>query len=199
MDALLSLQPHGPHVLVGCGPFSCLLAAAIACELEHQGNQAGGGTVALVLADGAPALPTSIRLPPPETYGLFGLCVEAGVLGAPPAGRASGAAAGLGRVTWRAFAAEFAAVMRGIREEEEQLSQQQREGGVAAVPMAADAAALRAQHALRVMAQRYRLVGAGEGAKGEWEAQVDAVARACHLAARLCADYSSPEYVFQGR
>ena len=81
METLLALQPHGPHVLVGYGPFSCMLASAIACELEHHSGGAAGNA-ALLLVDGAPTTPTGLAepLPPPHAYGLFSLLLEVGAL-----------------------------------------------------------------------------------------------------------------------
>lgn len=83
MDVLLALQPAGPHVLVGYGPFSCMLAYSIACELEHHGGT-GGGTrgASLLLVDGAPVPPVGLpaELPHPAAYALFSLLLEAGAL-----------------------------------------------------------------------------------------------------------------------
>ena len=94
--ALLAVQPAGPHILAGIGPYACLLASATACELERGGAARGG--VALVLFDGAPALPAAPPPRHPAAGALFALLADAG---APPRGGARGA--------WAAFAAEFEA------------------------------------------------------------------------------------------
>jgi hypothetical protein len=74
---LLAIQRAGPFVLVGCGVFSCMLAAAMASVLEHQMQQQ---QVVLVLLDGPPALPSSHELPDPVLYGLYQVLWDAGKL-----------------------------------------------------------------------------------------------------------------------
>ena len=179
-EALLAVQPCGPHVLVGLSPYSCLLAAAIASELERGGVGAGGGGagsggsssgssggVALILVNGAPALPARLALPPPQAYAAFALCADA-------AAAAGGSAAQA--PAFRAFAAEFAA----------------------AAAAAARASGARGAHdaALRELAARRR-PSAPAAAAAAWDAAVASAARAASLMARLCAGYS-PEYVVQG-
>ncbi|KAF6259565.1 hypothetical protein COO60DRAFT_995113 [Scenedesmus sp. NREL 46B-D3] len=73
---MLELQATGPYVIVGCGVFSCMLAAAMACELEHQLQQ----QVVLVLVDGPPVVPTAMQLPEPVVYGLYQLARDSGTL-----------------------------------------------------------------------------------------------------------------------
>lgn len=81
---LLAIQRAGPFVLVGCGVFSCMLAAAMASVLEHQMQQQ---QVVLVLLDGPPALPSSYELPDPVLYGLYQVLWDAGKLPAASEGR----------------------------------------------------------------------------------------------------------------
>lgn len=84
VQQLFAVQQAGPYVLVGCGVFSCMLAAAMASELEHQLQQQH---VVLVLLDGPPALPTSCVLPDPLLYGLYQLLRDAGMLPVDGSGR----------------------------------------------------------------------------------------------------------------
>jgi thioesterase domain-containing protein len=71
LKTLLALQPVGPYLLLGCGPFSCMLATAMACELEHQGNH----QVVLLLVDGPAGVP-AVQLPHPRAYALYQLILD---------------------------------------------------------------------------------------------------------------------------
>jgi len=103
VQQLLAVQQAGPYVLVGCGVFSCMLAAAMASELEHQLQQQ---QVVLVLLDGPPALPGSYEVPDPALYGLYQVLRDAGVL-------PSAVADGTGEP--QAFAAFAADVSTGVQ------------------------------------------------------------------------------------
>lgn len=169
MDALLALQPAGPHVLVGYGPFSCMLASAIACELEHHasaGGAGGAGGASLLLVDGAPVPPVGlpVPLPPPAAYALFALLLDVGAL-LPHAG------------LWRSFVEEFGASLAA-------------EGGTPG----GDGAPERALRALAGLAQP-----AGGATAARWDDAVERTAAGARLAARLLDSFESPEYVFQGR
>jgi len=102
VSLLLALQPHGPYVLGGCGVFGCMLAFAMACELERGQQQQ---QVVLMLLDG-PATPLppaqQVQLPSMRMYSLYHTVAAAGVL--PSAG---GAAAG--ELAPAAFARQMAA------------------------------------------------------------------------------------------
>jgi hypothetical protein len=211
LETLLALQPHGPHVLVGVGPFSCQLATAIACELERlPAGPAGHGRspVAVILVDGAPAAPGPHGAPPEgapppprllplaHAYGLFALCLEAGAL--PPPGGPPPAPGAL----WGGFAAEFGAALAAALAEAGEAGAEAGGGASGGAPAglaapggnlteaqlaAADAALLR-------VAARRRPRSAGP----EWDARLGSVRRAAALAARLAEGYRSPEFVFQG-
>lgn len=76
VQPLLALQASGPYVIVGSGVFSCMLAAAMACELEHQPDK----QVVLVVLDGPPVVPTAVTVPDPVVYGLYQLARDNGTL-----------------------------------------------------------------------------------------------------------------------
>lgn len=76
VDKMLTMQPSGPYVILGSGVLSCVLATAMACELDHQLQR----QVVLVLLDGPPTLPISTLLPDPAIYGLYQIARDKGML-----------------------------------------------------------------------------------------------------------------------
>jgi hypothetical protein len=195
VEVLLALQPHGPYLLLGVGPFSCSLATAMACELEQQGVQ----QVLLLLMDGPAAPPTSVQLAEPLAYGLHGLVMDA--LAAARADLALQQRLALGLPAWQ----------RSQREQ--QLGQQRAElealqasaphvGEVAALVEAARqqaGAAAEPDQLVRALVQQLQQYCPPQdvGSGGSWVVQLPGVVSYCQVVARWLQGFT-PEYVYQG-
>lgn len=187
VQQLLSVQQAGPYVLVGCGVFSCMLAAAMSSVLEHQTQQQQ--QVVLVLLDGPPAPPSSYGLLDPVAQGLYTVLRDAGRL------PAVAAAAGGGSYVPVSFAGLAAELSARVQAELAATAAEE-----AAVPAAAGAeATLLAPVAdnrvdaleATVPQMESGLLDAGAGA----EAAVQRMLAVCRLVRRLCGAYA-PEFVY---
>jgi hypothetical protein len=177
VQPLLELQVAGPYVIVGCGVFSCMLAAAMACELEHQLQQ----QVVLVLVDGPPVVPTAMQLPEPVVHGLYQLARDSGTLPALTTGGSvpqpfAGFAADLSAQLQAAMAAAGSAV---------QLSG-------ALLPPAAAAEVPALEDAVQQVSLA-RFVGPGRVTTDA----VDDMLRCCRVVRQIWAAYA-PDYMYQG-
>lgn len=105
VDVLLSLQVAPPYVLLGAGPASCALAAAMACELEHVRHE----RAVVVLLDGSP-VPPRVVLPDPLLYGLYEALRDAGALPGVPHPDAQG---GLAPQPFGSFVADASRALAG--------------------------------------------------------------------------------------
>jgi hypothetical protein len=177
VQPLLELQATGPYVIVGCGVFSCMLAAAMACELEHQLQQ----QVVLVLVDGPPVVPTAMQLPEPAVYGLYQLARDSGTL---PALTADGSVP----QPFAGFAAELSAQLQAAMAaagSEVELA------GPLLPPAAEEEVPVLEAAAQQVASARF--VGPGRVTS---DAVVDML-RCCRVVRQLWTSYA-PDYVYQG-
>eukprot|EP00882_Tetradesmus_deserticola_P017143 GHRQ01018346.1.p1 GENE.GHRQ01018346.1~~GHRQ01018346.1.p1 ORF type:complete len:236 (-),score=94.62 GHRQ01018346.1:789-1448(-) len=154
-----------------------MLAAAIACELEHQLQQ----QVVLVLVDGPPVVPTSIQLPEPVVYGLYQLARDSGTLPSlAPDGSVPQPFAG--------FAADLSVQLQAAMA----AAGSEVELSGALLPPAAEAEVEALEDAVQLAASA-RFVGPGRVAS---DAVVDML-RCCRIVRQLWAAYA-PDYVYQG-
>lgn len=177
VQPLLQLQATGPYVIVGCGVFSCMLAAAMACELEHQLQQ----QVVLVLLDGPPVVPTAVQLPEPVVHGLYQLARDSGTL---PALAADGSVP----QPFAGFAAELSAQLQAGMAAAG--SAVQLSGTV--LPPAAEPDVPALEAAVQQVAAA-RFVGPGRVTPGA----IDDMLRCCRVGRQIWAAYA-PDYVYQG-
>jgi thioesterase domain-containing protein len=179
VQQLLAVQETGPWVLAGCGVFSCMLAAAMARELEQQQHHQ---QVVLVLLDGPPVLPSDCALPDPAIYGLYELARDAGRLPA-----AAESAADVPQA-FAGFAADASAALRGLMGGDAAtaagLLTPVSERQVAALEAAAAQVAAALLHA-----------GSDDASQPGEEQAVTAMLRGCRHARVLSHDYT-PEFVY---
>jgi hypothetical protein len=177
VQPLLELQSTGPYVIVGCGVFSCMLAAAMACELEQQLQQ----QVVLMLLDGPPVVPTAMQLPEPVVHGLYQLARDSGTL---PALTADGTVP----QPFAGFAAELSAQLQAAMAAAD--SAVELSGGL--LPIAAEAEVPALEDAAQQVSLA-RFVGPGRVTPDALEQLL----RCCRTVRQIWAAYA-PDYVYQG-
>jgi thioesterase domain-containing protein len=186
VQQLLSVQQAGPYVLVGCGVFSCMLAAAMSSVLEHQTQQQQKAV--LVLLDGPPAPPRSYGLLDPVAQGLYTVLRDAGRL---PAVAAAAGGGSYVPVSFAGLAAELSARVQ---------AELAAAAGEAAMPAAAGAEAMLLAPVAdnRVDALEATVLQLASGlldAGADAEAAVQRMLAVCRLVRRLCGAYA-PEFVY---
>lgn len=185
VQQLLSVQQAGPYVLVGCGVFSCMLAAAMSSVLEHQMQQQQQAV--LVLLDGPPAPPSAYDLADPVLQGLYAVLRDAGRL---PAVAAAAGGCSYVPISFAGLAAELSARVQA----------ELAAAGEAVVPAAAVAGAMLLAHVAgdRVDALEAAVLQVASGlldASAVEDAAVHRMLAACRLVRRLCGAYA-PEFVY---
>lgn len=170
------MQPHGPYLLSGCGVLSCMLAFAMACELEHQGHQ----QVMLILIDGPSATP-DIPVIEPYCYGLYQLCADAGTL----------LQGNTGSQSFAAFIKAVSAVLTAV-EQANCRALPDSSSNDSSLP---DDPSCYDEQIIQRLAVAYRPLQPGSAAA--WDAQAAHIVRFGRYMSQLTAHYQ-PEYVYQG-
>lgn len=177
---IMTLQPSGPYVILGCGVFSCVLGTAVACEMQHQLQQ----QVVLVLLDGPPVLPASV-VPDPVVYGLYQQAADRGLL--PAASSES-----IVPVSFAAYAAEASShLQQALAAKHIHLSLETSSVGLPSLALVSDDEVLALEAAVKQLAAA-GLSAVGVNAAG----QIQELIWTCRVARSVLA--VAPEFVYQG-